>query len=410
MKRLFLLLILLWGGGGAAWWHYRDAQAPRVTFRTVRVERADLMASVEATGTLEPEEVVDVGAQVAGQILGFGADPSKPGQTISYGSRVEEGTVLARLDDALFRARVRQAHAHRSRALADVQKAEAKARQAGRELDRQRRLQNRGAGLTTQQDHDNATAENESALATLAFARSEVDVAEAEVQEAETNLGYTTIRSPVRGVILDRRVNIGQTVVASLNAPSLFLIAKDLRRMEIWASINESDIGSVRVGQPAQFTVGARPGETFSGRVIQIRLNASMVQSVVTYTVVISVDNDEVKLLPYLTARIQFEVARRTGVLAVPTAALRWRPRPEELPPGSAPAPGIRDADREGTLWVRDGDFVRPIAVKLGLSDGARREVSGEGLSEGSEVVVGAARPVESDPVSAILPYTSTPD
>ena len=148
---------------------------------------------------------------------------------------------------------------------------------------------------------------------------------------ARTNLGYTTIKSPVRGVIIDRRVNIGQTVVASLNAPSLFLIAKDLRRMQVWASVNEADIGHIRLDMPVRFTVDAYAGETFHGKVTQIRMNATMTQNVVTYTVVVTTDNSNGKLLPYLTANVQFEMDQRSDVLLVPNAALRWKPQASQM-------------------------------------------------------------------------------
>jgi HlyD family secretion protein len=200
-------------------------------------------------------------------------------------------------------------------------------------------------------------------------------------------------------------------VVASFNAPSLFLIAKELRRMEIWASVNETDIGAVHVGQTVGFTISAFPRDSFEGRVTQIRLNASMVQSVVTYTVVVEVDNSGGKLLPYLTARLRFEIERRQGVLLVSNAALRWLPWPQDIDPEAGDA--LAEARRRqvggtgGTLWVRHGDFVRPVAVKTGLSDGTRTEVSSDDLPEGTEVVVGVTRPVEVDDVSAILPYTN---
>ena len=157
------------------------------------------------------------------------------------------------------------------------------------------------------------------------MAESSVALARANLEEASVNLGYTTIRSPVKGVILDRRVNIGQTVLASLNA-GLFLIAKDLSRMEIWASVNETDVGQIHVGQPVRFSVASFPNEVFHGQVAQVRLNASMAQSVVTYTVVVAVDNASGRLLPYLTARIQFEVDERKNVLLLPNIALRWQP------------------------------------------------------------------------------------
>lgn len=412
MKRLLIILLLLWGGGGLGWWYYNGAGVRRATFRTEPVRRGDLLATIDATGTIEPEEVVDVGTQVAGRIQGFGEDPRDPSKPISYGSPIEEGTVLARLDDALFRARQAQARAHLVKAESDVEQSEAKLRQAHRDLDRQKRMQQRGPGITSQQDFDAALATFEGAQAALGASQGAVAVARADLDEATVNLGYTTIRSPVKGVILDRRVNIGQTVVASFNAPSLFLIAKDLRRMEIWASVNETDIGAVHVGQAVGFTIGAFPRDSFQGRVTQVRLNASMVQSVVTYTVVVEVDNSAGKLLPYLTARLRFEVDRREGVLLVPNAALRWLPWPMDIDPevGDALAEARRRqaGGTEGTLWVPRGDFVRPIAVKTGLSDGTRTEVSGDGVADGVEVIVGVTRPVDADDVSAILPYTNT--
>ncbi len=247
-------------------------------------------------------------------------------------------------------------------------------------------------------------------------------MAKANLEEAEANLGYTTIRSPVKGVILDRRVNIGQTVVASLNAPSLFLIAKDLSRMEIWASVNETDIGSIHPGQRVRFTVGTFPGEKFEGKVSQIRLNASMVQNVVTYTVVVSVDNTSGRLMPYLTARLEFEVEGRKGVLLVPKAALRWQPRVQNLPPEAREAyarslqararasegetaharPG---EPREGVVWEQHGEFVRAVPVKVGLSDGLNVQVEGRGLDDGTKVVVGVERRDEADDAS-FLPHT----
>ena len=293
-------------------------------------------------------------------------------------------------------------------------------RQAERELDRAKKLLARRS--IPQQEYDTDVVDYESAQATLKLNESELLVAEADLQEATVNLGYTTIRSPVKGIVLDRRINIGQTVVASLNAPSLFLIAKDLSRLEIWASVNETDIGSIHEGQDVRFTVGTLPREEFAGKVAKIRLNASMSQNVVTYTVAISVDNSSGRLLPYLTARIQFEVEKREHVLLVPSAALRWRPAardvvPEErgafalaqrqLPEAGEAGRTSSPADDVGTgvLWIRRGDFVKPVQVVVGLSDGISTEVSGDGLTEGAEIVVGANR-ADSDPDAlSILPH-----
>ena len=232
------------------------------------------------------------------------------------------------------------------------------------------------------------------------IAEAEIMQAKAAVEMAQLNLEYTKIISPVDGVVIDRRVNVGQIVVAGLNAPSLFLIARDLKKLEIWASVNEADIAQVQVGQNAQFTVAALPERTFQAKVSQVRLNAQMTQNVVTYTVVVSVDNPDGKLLPYMTADVQFETARHVGALMVPNAALRWRPQSEWIAPDARdkaadvakPAGSERSDAKVASrrVWVRDGKFVRPIDVKLGPTDGATTEIRAGDLNEGDEVVVNA--------------------
>jgi HlyD family secretion protein len=199
-------------------------------------------------------------------------------------------------------------------------------------------------------------------------------------------------------------VNIGQTVVASLNAPSLFLIAKDLKRLQVWASVNEADIGNIRPGQPATFTIDAYPGITFQGEVGKIRLNATMTQNVVTYTVEVNTDNSDGKLIPYLTANLKFMVAERHNVLLVPNAALRWIPQPDQIAPdfrqqpkkggggrSGAPAaavpPGGKEELGRGTLWIVIGAYVQPVKVRLGPSDGSLTEVQSPELKEGVQVV-----------------------
>ncbi len=423
MKRLFLLAILSGGVAAFAVWHSDENRGQRVKFRTAAVRRGEVRASVSATGTIEPEEVVDVGVQVAGEVVSFGPDPRGEGKTISYGTPVEKGAVLAQLDDALFKARLDQARANVAKADADVEQAEVKQRQAERDFERSKRLLSKGPGMIPLQETQNAESNHEVAKAVVMVSRSSAAVSRANLEEAVANLGYTKIRSPVKGVILDRRVNIGQTVVASLNAPSLFLIAKDLSRMEIWASVNETDIGSIHVGQPAHFTVGAFPGETFHGTVSQVRLNASMVQNVVTYTVAVSFENPSGKLLPYLTARVEFEIEARRGVLLVPKAALRWQPKAELVAApereeyarslrsrrqGTPDGPGRGEAGGEAArIWVEAGEFVRSIPVRVGLSDGVVTEVGGEGVAEGTLPVVGLER-VEEDDITSFLPHTRT--
>ena len=336
---LTVLLVLILAAGGLWFWS-RDRRG-NASFRTAQVTRGDLMASISATGTVEPEEVVDVGAQVAGRIMAFGKD--KNGKPVDYGSVVEPGMVLARIDDSLYvsdvesvKAQLAQNKAQVQYAQANLEQFKAKLYQATRDWDRAQKLGPSDA--LSQADYDAAQSAYETAKANVDVGKAAVVQAQkavaqsaASLRRAQQNLDYCTIVSPVKGVIVDRRVNIGQTVVSSLSAPSLFLIAKDLTRIQVWASVNEADIGNIHPGQPVTFTVDAYPGATFHGEVGKIRLNATMTQNVVTYTVEVNTDNADGKLLPYLTANLKFMVAERKNVLLVPNPALRWVPRPEQI-------------------------------------------------------------------------------
>ncbi len=402
MKRLLipLLLIPLLGAGGVWYWQTNGKSAPK--FRTAAVERGDLVATINATGTVEPEEVVDVGAQVAGQIKRFGVDPRDEKRPIDYGSPVEEGTILAWIDDSLWKAQVNQGEANLNRAEADLRQMRVREKQAERDWRRIQTLKNTISDAefelaeTTYLATKAATAVGEAALAQAQAAR----------EQANINLGYCTIRSPVKGVIVDRRVNIGQTVVASLNSPSLFLIAKDLKKLQVWASVNEADVGHIKSKQKATFTVDAFPGRVFSGEVAadQPRLNASMSQNVVTYTVVVNTDNADGKLLPYMTANLRFMIGRQNNVLSVPNAAVRFRPPPEYVADeyreaylassGRRRGGDMAAADDEDQLdgdlvWVASNGYLRPVRVETGLSDGMRTEIRAGELTADSEVVIG---------------------
>jgi HlyD family secretion protein len=330
MIKTIIMLTSLVGvvGGAAAWYIHETADQPS-TFRAVAVERGNLLATINATAVIESEEVVDVGAQVGGMIQSFGHDLKDPSKNIDYGSQVEMGTVLAQIDPALYKATLHQAQASLANAQAMLAQAKTKLELSKRNWDRAMTLHERK--VMTQADYDSAFADLETSKPNLAAAEAAVEQAKASLETAETNLKYCTITSPVKGVIVDRRVNMGQTVVSSLSAPSLFLIARDLTRMQLWASVNEADIGQIHPGQPVQFTVDAFPRVTFRGEVSQIRLNANMTQNVVTYTVVVTTDNSSGRLLPYMTANVKFEVAKRDHVLLVPSAALRWKPQPNQI-------------------------------------------------------------------------------
>ena len=449
LRNLVILVVLLGIGGAAAAWLTRGTEQTG-SFKTQPVTKGDIAATIGATGTVEPEEVIDVGAQVAGRITEFGKD--KNGKSIDYGSQIEQGMILAQIDPILYqsdlesaKAQFEQAQAGVARAQADLLQFQAKFNQAKRDWDRAQKLGPSDA--LAQVDYDAYQSAFESAKANIAVgdaavtqAEKSVAQAQASVDRAVRNLGYCTISSPVKGVIIDRRVNIGQTVVSSLNAPSLFLIAKDLTRMQVWASVNEADIGNIHPGQEVTFTVDAFPNRKFKGAVGKVRLNATMTQNVVTYTVEIVTDNSDGTLLPYLTANASFQIAKHEGVLMVPNAALRWSPSDtEQIAPdarekylnkdgagagsgattepttrrsnwqgpnnsrgsGSSAATGTGEngtSERpsmgqrsHGMIWLADGNFARPVRVRLGVTDGINTEVIADELKEGAPVIVGEA-------------------
>jgi HlyD family secretion protein len=259
---------------------------------------------VVATGTVEAEEFVDVGAQVAGTIVRFGADPKAKGKTIDYGSQVEAGTVLAEIDNALYVVRVDQERASVLRARAEVKQATIALEHAAAQWKHAQALKPTRAISDT--DLEQARCNHKLAEAALEAAKAALLQNEAALKRAEIELGYTTIRSPIKGVVIDRRANVGQIVGPAANGPSLFLVA-DLERLEVWATVNEADVARIRAQQPVRFTVAAFPGMVFKGFVKKIRPNAVMTQNVVTYTVVIAISGSTGKLLPYLTANVEFE-------------------------------------------------------------------------------------------------------
>lgn len=380
-----------------------------VVFRTAEVKRGDISATISATGTVEPEQVVDVGAQVTGMVLSFGRDVNN--RLVDYGSVVKAGGVLANIDDTLYvaavnidKAQLRQARANVVNARANLVQAQAKLWEADADWRRAQKLGPSQALAPTTYDQYKANYLEAKANAAVAGAGVEMAVAavsqsQAQLKKDEANLAYCTVKSPVAGVVIDRRVNIGQTIVSSMSTSSLFLIAKDLKRIQVWASVNEADIGNIHPGRPVTFTVDAFGDKLFHGEVGKIRLNATMSQNVVTYTVEVNCDNFDGKLLPYLTTNLQFETGRRKNVLLVPNEALRWTPQPGQIASSkrahgsSGRASGRREdtgaVQAHGTLWVGRGNFVRPVGVGVGLSDGAFTEVTGRRVAEGLQVVTG---------------------
>jgi HlyD family secretion protein len=420
MKKVLLLIVVIGIVIALAAWYFHKGNGQKSSFRTVQVTGGDLVATISATGTVEPEELVDVGAQVAGQVLAFGKD--EDGNEIDYGSLVAEGTILAKIDDTVYASDVALATAQLEQTKAGVENAQANLLQLKAKLDQAQldwdRAQKLGPSeALAKSTYDSYKSAYEIAKANVAVgeasilqAKAAVAQTEATLQKAKRNFTYCTIKSPVKGVIIDRRVNIGQTVVSSLNAPSLFLIAKDLRRIQVWVAVNEADIGNIYPGQPVTFTVGAYPGQTFKGEVGKVRLNATMTQNVVTYTVEVVTDNSSGKLLPYLTANVNFETNRRDNVLQVANAALRWQPKTEQVAPefrsvskdnpgnqGRNPSkkfqqdPNAPEASnyKQALLWVEQNGFARSIKVRAGISDGIMTEVQADDLKDGLEVIIG---------------------
>jgi HlyD family secretion protein len=404
-------IVLVALGTGGAGWYWHNSEKPTVEYRVANVRRGDVVASIVASGTLEPEEVVDVGTQVAGQIQSFGKDAD--GKPVDYRSRVEPGMLLAKIDDTVYKAGVDVAQAQLEQAKtlikkgeADLGEAQAKLLQAEHNWDRARTLGPSDA--LSQNDYDMYQADYETAKANVAIAESEiaqakngVPLAQAQLDAAQRNVDFCTILSPLKGVVLDRRVNIGQTVVSNMTTPSLFLIARDLSKMQIWVSVNEADVGRIVPGAPVTFTTDAFPGQVFDARVGKVRWNPTMTQNVVLYTVEVEVDNSKNVLIPYLTAKVTFETAKDSGALVVPNLALRWTPAtaqqvaPDERAAWEQSQTDDSDKlkDHHGTVWIKDGNFVRPVDVKLGVTDRIDTAVTGEGLVENSQVIIGDLDP-----------------
>jgi HlyD family secretion protein len=390
--------------GGGAWW-YLGKDDKEVQWRTGRVERGDLQVSVTATGTLQALVTVQVGTQVSGPIASIHAD---------FNTEVKKGEVIARLDTTLLHAALEDARSNLARVAAQE-------RQAAEELKRTQALFDRA--LISRAELDQALASAQVAKANLSSARS-------QVERARINLRYAIITSPIDGIVLSRAVDVGQTVAASFNTPTLFTIAGDLRQMEVKAAVDEADIGRVKEGQKATFTVDAYPEAEFEGTVQQVRLEPKVEQNVVTYDVVIRVPNPDKKLMPGMTANLTIAVTRKEDVLVVPSAALRFRPprdrkasresgeaagwegrrRPDDPGEGDSArggdgGPGARKARRgggdgsggdegmsRGRIFLLVDGQPQAVRVRTGLTDGSRTEIAGE-VEPGATVLVGMEGP-----------------
>jgi len=370
-KKIIIGGIILIAFAAAAFFLLKNKNG-EVKFRTEKVTRGDIEMAVTATGTVNPVTTVLVGTQVSGTIKEIHVD---------FNSLVKKGQLIARIDPALLEAQVNQARANVLSAKANLDKAGAMLVDAKRTMERNKELFSKN--LIARSDLDTAETNYETAQASVSAAKAQVAQTEAALSVSETNLHYTKIISPVDGIVVSRNVDVGQTVAASFQTPTLFSIAQDLTKMQIDTSVDEADIGKMQTGQEVDVTVDAYPDITFKGKVWQIRNAPITVQNVVTYDVVIQMNNPDLKLKPGMTANVSIVVDRKKDVLKIPNAALRFK-----LSGKSVTATDKRTEKKGPGVWILEKNNPKRIPVSLGISDGSYTElVSGE-IREGQELIV----------------------
>lgn len=329
----------------------------KVTYNSAPAERQDISTSITATGTIEPVTEVEVGTQVSGIIDKIYVD---------YNSEVKRGQIIAELDKTNLLSKLASAQSNLSNAQSDL----------AFQTSNYKRYQNLyDKGLVSAHDYENAKLSYDKATQT-------VRVQQQAVHEAQTNLGYATITAPIDGVVLAKKVEEGQTVASSMTTPTLFIIAQDLTDMRVIADIDEADIGGVKEGQRVSFTVDAFPDDTFEGEVTQVRQQATTSSNVVTYAVVISARNDDLKLKPGLTANVTIYTMEKKDVLSVPTKALRFAPNEAIMTDNEK----IEDVEADSKVWTKEGDTFKAHAVEIGATNGTLTEIL-SGIAEGTDVL-----------------------
>ena len=378
IKFILILLPLLIIGGAVAWWLIPAKLPLENRYVTAPVERGSITQTVSANGTLNPVKLVNVGSQVSGIVKKLYVD---------FNDHVKAGQILLELDPALMQAQLQQSLANMENAHASLELTQAN--------------EARTRGLYAQEYV--TRLELDQAVQALKSARAQLAVYEAQASRDRTNLSNTVIRSPVSGVVVSRVVDTGQTVAASLQAPILFTIAQDLSKMQIDTSYAEADVGAIHVGQAATFRVDAFPNRSFSGAVKQVRLNPTTQQNVVTYDVVVSVENPELQLMPGMTAYVNITIAQRQNILMLPNAALRFRPADAvsrtDKPRGDNNKPkGERNKDKAdgaimGTVYTLENAQIKPVRVGVGITDNRFTEVVGDTIKEGAAVIIEDRQP-----------------
>ena len=359
---VFALIAVAASSFGA--WRFFDRNGSGEIYRTAPAKMGDITQTVSANGTLNPVVLVSVGTQVSGTVKKLYVD---------FNDHVKAGQILLELDPALLQAQVRQDEANVRSAQASLELA----------------IPNEQRNLTLWEQDSVARQAVDQAIQSRKSAQALLDLARAQLAKDRTNLEYSVIRSPVSGVVVNRTVDLGQTVAASFQTPTLFLIAQDLRNMQIDSSFAEADVGSIKVGQPVQFTVDAFPDRAFSAKVKQIRLNATTQQNVVTYDVVVAVDNPEQVLMPGMTAYVNVIVAQHRNVLQIPNAALRFKPAEDTRIGAKGDPPADKAQGRTGTVYVLAQKLLTEVPVSIGISDGRFTEVLAGNIKDGDLLVVG---------------------
>jgi HlyD family secretion protein len=396
MRRIALAILLVGavGAGAGAYYTSRKGAAPNVI--TVPVSRGAIVETVSATGTLQALTTVQVGTQVSGTIAWLGAD---------FNSLVRKGQVIARLDPSLLDAQVQQAAATASRVTAEVDNARVQLADAQQKFDRSRELSARQ--LISKSDFDAAKLAVDTSQAQLRSTQAQLVQAQASLDQARVNRQHAIITAPIDGIVIQRSVDIGQTVAASLQSPTIFQIAADLTRMQVNASIDESDIGRIAAGQAVSFHVDAYPNETFTGTMTQVRLQPTVVQNVTTYSAIIDVPNAALKLKPGMTATVDVEIARRDDVVRVPSAALRFSPSVEMLAAfGQTADSAISKGGSQKHVWTLADGRLAAVPVTAGLADGQFTEITADNLQPGAKVVTNistAAQPTRTTPSSNVF-------
>jgi HlyD family secretion protein len=372
-----------------AWFEWRPT-GPAVRFQTVEATRGDLTATVASSATVQAVETVEVATQVSGIIKELDAD---------FNAVVHRGEVLARIDPAAMQAAIDQGTAAVAKSQAEVEQASVALENAEAQYTRMAALHEKQ--LMTDSDLEDAKVTRDSDAADLEAAHARVAQAKAGLDQNRLTLAQTVIVSPVDGIVLARNVDVGQTVVASMQAQTLFVIAADLRKMQLNAIVDESDMGRVRAGERVAFTVEAYPGRTYTGTVAQVRINPVLDQNVVTYTAIVNVANDDLTLRPGMTANVAVRTDARQGVLQVPATALLFKPDADVFALLKQPVPTLvshRGAARSGgkdgaasigreLIWTLRNGRLTPLPVELGITDGTNVEVTSGGLKQGDTVV-----------------------